>query len=279
MKLTSHPFGTYFLIPFFLCFQIGCATTVEEGLDESVRSALGTIGIVSGRFLPNTVLDLPPAGALEGAGRGIRVGAGKGLELGSLGSGGDPYGGTIIIAAGLATVGAIIGPFYGVFSAEPEEKVKDAEISLHQALMNLQTQENIREHVLNRAQTKTQYTILELPEYGPTSIDSEVRYSELKQKGITTVLEVQVLDLGIKETEYAFTPPLAMFMQTKARLIRVAENEVLHEHIFKYETEPRSYTEWAEDDAKLFREAIHSAYGHMADDIISEVFISHGLKK
>ena len=68
----------------FLCltlfiWQSGCAHQPPL-LSEKVRAQLGTIGVVSARFVPEVDLETPAEGSLGGTGRGVAKGAALGFS-------------------------------------------------------------------------------------------------------------------------------------------------------------------------------------------------------
>ncbi len=55
---------------FFLMGQVGCALTPPPLLSEEVRAQLGTIGVVSARFIPEAQFEAPTSGKGSGAAKG-----------------------------------------------------------------------------------------------------------------------------------------------------------------------------------------------------------------
>ena len=126
----------------FFVGQVGCAQSLY--LSEDIRTRLGTIGVVSGRFAPEVELYLPAKGAGGGAGRGAALGAGRSVKYGtvggcSMGGSGIAFFCSLGLALGLALAvpGALVGGVYGAIAAEPAEKVEDVEATIRQVLAEL----------------------------------------------------------------------------------------------------------------------------------------------
>ena len=146
-----------------LCVQTGCAVVPSRQLplppSDEVRARFGTIGIVSARFTPRPLLQLPAKGGLAGAGRGAAnwSAAGGLAPLSGGGGGGNGLGGLILLAASVAgaTLGGISGTVAGAVMAEPAEKVRVTETALHDALTVLKLQELLRDRMMKAVQEQT----------------------------------------------------------------------------------------------------------------------------
>ena len=69
--------GVTWLTLTLLLVQAGCATISPPPptpLLPEMRAQLGRVGVVSGRFVPATDVDVPTAGKLRGAAKGVAVG-------------------------------------------------------------------------------------------------------------------------------------------------------------------------------------------------------------
>ena len=261
----------------FLTVQCGCSPQSGFYIDEipKRRSQLGTIGIVSGQYVPEIVFDLPPGGILGGMGRGMGVGAATGAGIIAQGGGGDLFFIALVAAGGI--LGGFIGTVYGAFAAEPADEVEEAEQILRKASNDLTgrgIQEIIRKQLLIRAHKKTSYTFREFPRLGPSSPEDVVNYQVLHTNGIDTVLEVQILSWGIREKDYEMNPRLNVFIRAKARLIRTIDDAILFEEEYDmdYDREAFLYTEWEKDGGRLFRQEMQKAFQALADHLVLRLF-------
>ena len=268
----------------FLCltlfiWQSGCAHQPPL-LSEEVRAQLGTIGVVSARFVPEVELETPAKGSLGGAGKGAAKVVAEGFSAaGQVGGGGcSGYGcaGPLLLALAIiatsTTVGALAGGVYGAVAALDVETVEEAEAALTHVLGNLSMQEALRDHVLEEARKHTEYSFVLLKDQGPTTGDETINYRTLATQGINTVLELRMESIGL-DGEWGVDPPLAILMDVRTRLIRLEDGALLYDHTFPYRSGVHLFTEWAAHDGQLFREGLDSGYQTLAREIVEELFL------
>ncbi len=226
------------------------------------------IGVVSGRCMPEIALSMPAEGAGEAAGRGAgswsRDWAGAGLEVLAASGRAGGQGGAGVALIGIAMLAltpvvAASGAVYGLVAAEEAELVREAQTTLDDFIAELRMQETFRDQIVRKAQNATKYQFVPL-------------YPGMAEQGIATILEVAVESFGL-DGPWGVDPPLTMVMRTRAKLFRVKDGVVLTEGTFLYESEVYQFTEWAANDAQLFREALDSGYQTLAREIVEELFV------
>ena len=263
---------TVILISFaLLVTQFGCATipVPPPPLSEETRATLGTIGIVSARFIPEVKLQKP-----RGKMSGFAAGAGEGAL--AVGGGGHCQGFGCVFALALIPVGALVGGISGAVKGVSAEEKKKAEDALEAALKQLKIQEALRNRILDIGRAKTTHNIILVEEGGPVSSDEKVSYVWAKSKGIDTILEVNVMKFGLNGPSEA-NPPLEFFMSIQIRLVKVTDGSVLYANKFHYVSFPHKFIDWAQDNARLFSEECDRAYQSLAEKTVEELFMLYDL--
>jgi len=252
----------------------GCArfSRLPPPPSEEVRARLGTIGIVSGRFVPEADFRRPAKGeaALRNAGRW--AGQWAGAALTPIG-GPDPL--SLLIRAALLVVGtpfaAGAGAIAGAVNAPSGAEVSEFETALKSAFADLGIQPLIRDGVLGAAR-QTRDRVVLAADHGPSRPEDEGdNYRALAHRRIDTVLEVSVLALDMVG-ETAYDPP-ALLIRLRTRLVRVADGTTLYTHRIRYLGPSRIMEEWITDGARSFRDEVTRACRILADTIVDEVFL------
>lgn len=260
-----------------LIWQVGCAPStyqIPPPLSENIRAKLGTVGIVSARFLPKAEFQIP-----MGKGSATAHGALEGFLTpfqGGGSAGGGDYGGGAIVILALLPIFTVGGTVIGAVKGVPEEKRKEAETALTNAIAELKIQETMRNHVLNTAKEQTRHSIFIIEDQDPDAPDKEVNYRFLANKGIDTVLEITVPAFGLVGMK-EINPPLNFFMTMHTKLVSTSNNVVLYERDFIYRSGYRKFTEWAANNAQPFVESFEHAYQSLAEKIVEEIFLVYDL--
>ena len=279
MKLIGRH-GVTWLTLTLLLVQAGCATISRPPpppLRPEVRAQLGNVGVVSGRFLPATVVERPAAGKVRGAAKGAVVGAlgGAAAVAGNLGRcSGDACGYVAVVMLavliGAATVGALTGAVVGVVATESATKAREAEAALQHAFAELKIQETLRDRLVTIARDEAQLDLIPVVDPSPTDPDVDVDYRPLAAQGIDTILEVSVTWLGLTG-DRSVNPPLALSMTTRVRVIRSGDGTELYHQELHHWNGSRKFVEWAVHDAQAFREGLDAAYTNAARKIVQLV--------
>ena len=253
----------------------GCALAPYRPPSEEIRAQIGTVGVISPRVSPKVSVEAPTGGKGTGAAKGAGLGAGYTLRGGAYGGvvSGGPFGLALGLALGigLAPVGALVGGVYGAAVAEPASAVQEAERALTKAVAERNLQEAIRDLVLEVVRRETGDQFVSLAEHDPPA-----------SEGPGTILEVSVAALGLAGP-VGVNPPLALVVEGCARLIRNEDGAELYAlppsgtHPLVFVSPSRKFVEWAEQDARLFREELGRAYTTLAEKIVEELFLVYRL--
>jgi len=273
----------------FLAGQWGCAHTtpipdsipVYSVFEKSLPVKLGRIGIVSSRTQPEMNFKKPKeklGGAATGAGRGAVTGGAVVASAGapSGGSGGGGYGGIVYPIVWLAAVaastgiGAFVGGVVGAIQGESSGTIRETEATLNEALTELRIQEIMRDLIYQKANEKGLYSLVLIEDMGPTAPDESADYFSLKGRGINTVLEVEVLRIGLWG-EAGINPPLTFFMTANAKYIRVNDNYALDDRTFRFEGASRKFAEWGLNDGEAFRKEFEEGCHFLAREIAEQL--------
>jgi hypothetical protein len=255
-------------IAIIITTQFGCAHKphIVKLPSEQVRTHLGSIGVVSALFIPKVEFSTPAKGGLEGARNGAEIG-GVGTANAGLFSG--PGG--CLLGLILAPVGGLIGGVAGGVMAEPAAKVEKEEAVLKNVLTDLKIQETMRNHFLQVAREKTNSLFVVLEEQGPVTPDEEINYCSLSGNGIDTVLEISVLNFGLKGL-IGINPPIEFFMNLRLKLIRTIDGEMVYVTTMRYEGKKLKFADWSANNAQSFREEYKLSYLNLSERIVDKLF-------
>jgi hypothetical protein len=272
-------FTVVFLSIALLLFQVGCATHpyhLPPPLSEEERARLGTIGIVSADFVPETQLFTCTRGRVSGAAKRMTFGASTAppliVPVGTSGPG--PPGASLVLGVFLAVVvGAVmVEEVYRAATAIPAEKVKEIESNLKKALIELKMQESFKKSLLQTAREQSASNFVLIEEGGPKTPDEILNYGHLKEKGIDTVIELSVLSISF-EGKGGKDPLLSLLLGVRTRVLSVSDGAVIYENKLEYRSAKRKFTEWISDKGKLFSEELDRGYGTLSDKIVEELFL------
>lgn len=259
----------------------GCATSprVAPAPSEDIRQNLGTIGVVSGRFIPKVRFQAPES--VEGTGAAAVLTAVN--AVGGMWSGcltfikGTAF--TLVLPIVAADVCATVTPFVAVGGAmvggsrvnRPAKRARKAEVAdlrsvIDPVLAALANEKPLDQRLLERARTQADHAV-DLKERGPTSPRKRVRYKTLTSEGIDTALEVIVSRIDV-------TPDNALVLTAHVRLIRVTDNEALYANTYTFETAPQTVWQWTANGGEGLRAALVNGYEGIADKIANDLFSS-----
>jgi hypothetical protein len=255
-------------IAIILTTQFGCAHKPPiRHPSEQVKTHLGSITIVPANFIPESNFNTFAKGRLSGAGKGAAFGAGY-FAVGALTSG--PFG--ILLFPVFAVVGGVIGGVIGAVDAVPEAKAQDIETAINNALAELKIQETMAEHVLKSGMDLTNYNFDLLEGRGPNSYNEKPKYAFLKKDNIDAVLEISVRDVGL-EDDPEERSSISLFMTVYARLIRVEDETEICSQTFEYKGRRFKFSDWVDNDAKIFREEFDRCYKKLSEQLIEDLFL------
>ena len=76
---------------------------------------------------------------------------------------------------------------------------------------------------------------------------------------------------------YTVKPPSSAFVEIRARLIRMSDNEVLLDDVLFCASEERSYKEWSQNEGRLFLESVVSCMPRLAEKVVDDFFLVYPL--
>ncbi len=257
-----------------------CAHTPKP-VSEEMRAQFGKIGIVSVPSPPKIQFHPEFAkGRLSGAGMGAGIGTGAGALYGlSLVTRGGSCNGqgcavVVIIAAASAAIGGVAGGIAGGISgaanAVPNKEAQWIEASAKNAFVGVDMQRTMALSVFKNS--------LELPDYTFVRLDEEDLivskahdFTFLKEKGIDTLLELNVKRGGFKEGK-GKNPSIALFMKVQTRLIRTKDGKEIYSREFECKSSAHSSADWFDADASLLRDEIDNCFKELPEQIVGELF-------
>ena len=207
---------------------------------------------------------------------GSAAGAVAPLMVGASGGAGNPYYVFILLAASVvgATVGGVTGTVIGAAQAEPAEKVTSSESQLRAALANLKLQESLCDCMVQAAECKVGARLSPVAGLGPASPEEKVVYTDFAGKGIDTVVEVSVTDIGL-DGPWDVNPPIAFFMRAHVRVVRTSDGTQVYDASFRYRGNAQTFSEWAADGAAPFQAELDRACRFLAEKAVEEIFMLH----
>jgi hypothetical protein len=285
---TSPPVNrSHWQRPTCLCFSIvfvlsqtGCVTPPHPALAAAAApptgEPLGRVRVISTGTIPAFTWQCPlpkSEAAWELGTSAAHLGLGEENFRALLGV---PYLNlaSLAVAGPVSMVGAVIGEAKGVSDA----KFSRSDAALRQAKPGLNIQESLRQRVCELLQEKTAHPVVLVKKPFPAGLEEDFSRMScvmagtlawlppgqtardyLVSQGVDTVLEVQLLDPGLRGKE-GINPSLQLCVELRASLIRVSDERVLHGWSMDYRSESRKFVEWARNDAELLRNELQKFY-------------------
>jgi hypothetical protein len=258
--------------------QSGCAH-MPKPPSEEMRAHFGKIGIVSASSNPKIQFHPEFAkGRLSGAGIGFSAGLGSGILYGGLvgAAASAPSGGWVApyVVAGGAAIGGVIGGVYGgikgAVNAVPKGEAQKIEAAVKNAFDGIIIQKTMAAGVFKNSLELPNYVFVSLEEDDST-ISTISNFRPLKEKGIDTVLELNVKAGGFKEGR-GENPLIAFFMKVHTRLIRTMDGKEIYSREFEYESSKHDSADWFDTDARLLRDEIDHCFKELPRRIVEELF-------
>jgi hypothetical protein len=246
---------------------------------EEMRAQFGTIGIVSASSNPKIQFHPEFAkGRLSGAGIGFSAGLGGGILYGGLvgAAASTPTGGLLIpfLAGGGAAIGGVIGGAYGgikgAVNAVPKGESRRIEATVKNAFDEIGIQKTVATSVFKNSLELPDYTFILLGQ-DDSIISPQYDFSFLREKGINTILELNVMGGGFKEGK-GKNPLIALFMKVHTRLIRTTDGREIYSREFEYKSSIHNSAYWLDTDATLLRDEIGNCFKEVPRQIVEELF-------
>lgn len=246
-----------------LMTQWACTSSSTLYLNEKIIQNLGTMGVTTGQFIPTLELANSDSEAPKKNG--------KGKENAGL-PGGPPLGLLFVLAViGLLILTGVA--VHDLFSTPDDPQgLAQTQALLVKALADLRMQETFRDTVVNQARSVTPHEFVIVTDYGPQTQEDTFDYNGLVGQGLDTILELSVQSVGLVSGQGGDDLPFSLDMKVRARLVGLAQQNVIYDTTFKHRSEQRPFSEWADNKAQLFRDAIAEAYQELAKGIMYRVF-------
>lgn len=151
----------------------------------------------------------------------------------------------------------------------PQKKRIAGEV--RETLWALRPSEELREIVLEASRGMPGCRAVRLPDELSAPSGDSARYGSLSDKGIDTVLEISVPGMGLEGTGGGRSPNLVFFIQTRIRLIRVADGIDLGAPGMDYRGEPHPFPDWAAHTSTMLEEEYEIAVRRTGERIATEV--------
>jgi len=248
-------------------------------VSEEMRAQFGTIGIVSGSSKPKIQFHPEFAkGRLSGAGIGFSVGLGGGILYGGLvgAAASTPSGGLVapFVVGGGAAIGGVVGGVYGgiegAVNAVPKGESRRIEATVKNAFDGIGIQKTVVTSVFKNSLELSDYTFI-LLQQDDFIISPQYDFKLLREKGINTILELNVKGGGFKEGK-GKNPLIALFMKVNTRLIRTTDGSEIYSREFEYKSSIHHSAYWLDTDAPLLRDEIDNCLKELPRQIVGELF-------
>ena len=240
---------------------------------EDVRAKIGVVGVAAADEATRRDFQKPP-----GKGKGAAIGAAQGFGgsiLGGVYVGAltyDPLGLALGTALGIAfaPVAAVGGLVVGAVKGVPAEEVAAAEAALSRAIDELGADRALQQRVYRLAGEHTGREAVMLNEV--VNLERDAPVAPLAGEKIDSLLAIGVPWLALVG-DGKINPPLVLVARATVSLRDAAGGIRLYHTRVEFIGAAHTYTEWAADDARLFRAEIDRALGRLAERIVDEVFL------
>lgn len=261
-----------------ILFLHGCAATpaiytMPPAEVEAARSDIHTVGVVLRPSPGEQVVAMPARGAGEGLVRGAAIGAALPAVVGFV----SPVPGGAALGVVLAPVGLVAGGVYGAVAALPPEVIDTAEQVLQQAV-DRQDRDSLLELFQNEVQRlgneRTVHLFLPVDAQDAETLERNAFAPEAcTVPPIDTLLEIRIERAGLIGA-YRINPPVDVFVQMSARLIRIRDDqELLHEIVVCKSDEEKTLMEWSADGGHAFVEEFKGCAPELAEKIVDDLFL------
>ena len=269
--------------------QAACVASAPPLPTAEARDRLGVVAIVPARYAPDSEFVTFAKGKVEGAAKGAALGGGtSAVAFGALLAGTSGIGAAIVAITGVfVTAAAIVeGGVEGANAAIPAGRAREVDAVIDAAVAQLDAQRSLGRQIDALLAAEPWIKRASAGIDGPAAADDTPDYAGLRGTGVDTVLEIGVISIGIESCAPEFIrrmstacahdpkqPRVDLFMQARARLVRVADGEALFVRTFRFKTPRRPVAPWIAQDGRLLAEEIARGYAELAERIRDEAFL------
>jgi hypothetical protein len=250
------------------CAQTPAIYTMQPSALETIRAEISTVGVYLSPERPETEVLLPAKGVWGGLKRGIVVGASLPVMIGFV----SPIPGGTVLGLLVSPFGALIGGFYGVFTAIPAEEVEHAEVILAIATEKIRQRglsDRFIENIIDLGHARTRLNFVALPEAHASSLANP---PHPPMESIDVRLQIQVQKTGLNGM-YSIDPSTDTFVQVHVQLVRLRDNTILlEEHFTCASDEERTFNDWADQSGADLIDEFQDCVPELAEKIVDDFF-------
>jgi hypothetical protein len=257
----------------------GCASTGER---EQIPP--GRVALVAAHYAPESDFNAYASGRGANAAKQAGQTAGKGAAVAAAGPAAvtrvlmvfPPLGmlGLVVTAGAAAAggvIGGVIGAIDGAANGMPSAQVQAIHQPIDAARRDTEIQTKLAQRLLALNAGRPHHQLAYLPEFGPTSANSETDYRGLKAQGFDAVVEVAVSSIGFAATQG--DPPHAAFaMKVRARVVPLTSEGSPWLRMREHKGVSRPLPVWASNEGQLLEGELEEAYRTLANSLSDAVF-------
>jgi hypothetical protein len=233
----------------------GC-TTIPASLED--RAGIQRVTVVPDSVPPKTHFETFAVGAGAGMGKGMGKGAAVGGRFALEAASGGPF--VLLVGIALMPLIAAGGAAYGAAIAVPADRAAAIEALPKQVLATTAIERRLAELVAE-AGRDSGYVLTLPPEHADRSPSAAPA-----EPDSDALLETDVTDFGFKGD--GDDPDIAMYVQVRARLVRMPAHKTLGESTFLFQSEPRKLNQWLDDGGRPLHAAFDAVLHNLARDIV-----------
>jgi hypothetical protein len=140
-----------------------------------------------------------------------------------------------------------------------------------EGLASLRIQEILADRVIEAARESEICRYRIRPDASWSAPEDEVDYRSHAGKGLDSILEIGVLSLGFKGTQWGRDPPLSVFLTVRVRRYGGRDGKLLGVQDFLHEGDERKFVEWMADGAGPAEEEFERGYREIAGRIVAGI--------
>lgn len=272
----------------------GCAAPTPAARQLQTEAMRGNVHIVKIEVieqLPRIALELPSKGPASGAGRKAGKWAwnwAKASILVAGSGGGHPITliATGVIGGGMLALTPVVsaaGAVKGAIEAPSAESVESSEAQVRGILQAEDLLHRVREQVIKEVVDKTSIIVAGRLQARDTIAAHEGAVSHTEGLQSDSVLGIWLTSLELRGPDEV-DPELALHLEAIVTLVTPHLEPFLtlvtpparrSSYTFRYVTRALRLSEWVENDAKLFTEAVNLSLARLAELIVDDLFLTY----
>jgi len=164
----------------------------------------------------------------------------------------------------------------GAFESPSAESVDSSEAQVRGILQAEDLLQRLREQVLKEVADKTEIIVSGRLQAGDTiaALKQAVGPGERRQPDSVLRIQLQSLEL---HGPYEVDPELALHLEAEVTLTTAPAGRAIYTSPVRYVTRALRLSEWVENDAKLFTEAVNLSLARLAELIVDDILLTYDL--